>query len=44
MTDSKKAAKKPERDTPQIPFDEALKRVWSAPPQHKVVKEKPKKK
>jgi len=28
---------------PQVPFNEALKRVWASPPQHKVSKPKQKK-
>jgi hypothetical protein len=32
---------KPKRETPAMPFNEALKRVWSAPPMHKT-KAKPK--
>jgi hypothetical protein len=31
-------------DIPQMPFDEALKRVWAAKPQHKATKKTPKKK
>jgi hypothetical protein len=36
--------KKKERDETPIPFDEALKRVWASPPQHKKAKKKLKKK
>jgi hypothetical protein len=28
------------RDVPQMPFNEALKRVWASPPQPKIAKKK----
>jgi hypothetical protein len=38
-------AKKVEKQERQpIPFDDALRRILSAPPQHRVAKKKPKKK
>jgi len=40
----KKEAKREDASVPQMPFDEALKRVWSAPPAPKVAKKKAKKK
>jgi hypothetical protein len=30
------------RDAPQMPFNEALKRVWASPPQPKIAKNKAK--
>lgn len=33
MTTRKSA--EPDKDAPAMPFNEALKRVWSAPPMHK---------
>jgi len=32
------------KTVPIMPFNEALKRVWSAPPQHKIAKKSKKKK
>jgi hypothetical protein len=32
----KPRVEKPKEDAPAMPFNEALKRVWSAPPMHKV--------
>jgi hypothetical protein len=33
--------KKKPNDIPQIPFDDALRKILSAPPQHKTAKKKP---
>jgi len=35
MTKMKKPRRE-EQDAPVMPFDEALKKVWASPPQHKV--------
>jgi len=40
MAKPPKKAKSKEQNVPQMPFNEALKRVWSSPPQHKVAKKK----
>ena len=40
----KKAKKQNETEPPPMPFNEALKRVWGAPPAPKVTPKKPAKK
>jgi hypothetical protein len=35
---------KEEKEIPQMPFDDALRRILGAPPQHKVTKKQPSKK
>jgi len=43
MTNSPKKAKREKQNVPAVPFNEALKRVWASPPQHKTAKKKQKK-
>jgi len=40
----KKEHQKEEKEIPQMPFDDALRRILGAPPQHKVSKKQPSKK
>jgi hypothetical protein len=45
MSSTKAKAAKRSREIPQMPFDEALKRLWASPPQHRQIKkQKPAKK
>jgi hypothetical protein len=41
MKTPKKTGRKIEKDSPQMPFNEALKRVWASPPQPKIAKKNP---
>ncbi len=44
MANAPKKEKAKENGIPQMPFDDALKRILKAPPQHRVAKKKAKKK
>jgi hypothetical protein len=44
MTDKQPKPHKKTDDIPQMPFNEALKRVWAAKPSHKTAKKQPTKK
>jgi len=37
---TRKGKQRETRIVPAIPFNEALKRVWASPPQHKIAKKK----